>query len=180
LKRLFSILLLLIFLFNTVGYRLAFFYLIKEVDNQLELKAGKIDEHDQHLVMLKIPLNLPYQNDWKDFEPTDGETIINGVSYKYVKRKVSRDTLVLLCLQNPDKTKLEKSSNDYFKKSNGLDSNTPKKADQKQAQEFCFFIVKPQFLNVKTLFHQIFIDKRSIVLSAGYHRFIENPPENNC
>jgi hypothetical protein len=177
LKKLFSILLLLVFLFNTVGYRLAFFYLIKEADSQMELKAEQINEHDKHLVTLKIPINLPYQTDWKDFEPADGETVIKGITYKMVKRKVSRDTLILLCMENSDKTRLEKNSDDYFKKSNGLDSNTSKKTEHKQLQELYFSVSGFSFLTTNQTLYQIFRDKRSMALQNGYHRYIENPPE---
>lgn len=145
----------------------------------MELKAEQISDQDKHLVMLKIPINLPYQTDWKDFEPTDGETVIKGITYKYVKRKVSRDTLILLCLEHQDKTQLEKSSDDYFKKSSGLESNPSKKIENKQVQEF--YITKNTAETGLTgdLIRQIYVDKRSIVLHFGYHQLIENPPEEN-
>ncbi|MGI4750993.1 MAG: hypothetical protein ACRYFB_10180 [Janthinobacterium lividum] len=145
----------------------------------MELKAEQISDQDKHLVILKIPINLPYQTDWKDFEPTDGETVIKGITYKYVKRKVSRDTLILLCLEHQDKTQLEKSSDDYFKKSSGLESNPSKKIENKQAQEFYISKNTAETGLTGALIRQFYVDKRSIVLHFGYHQLIENPPEEN-
>lgn len=146
----------------------------------MELKAEKINSNDKHLVMLKIPFFLPYQTETKDFEPTDGEIIIKGIAYKYVKRKVCRDTLILLCLEHSDKTRLEKSSDDYFKKSSGLENNSTKKIENKQTQEFYIGKINPEIAVSSTVLkHYFYADKRSIALQNGYHRFIENPPEAN-
>jgi len=44
-----------------------------------------------------------------------------------VKRKVLRDTLILLCIDHQEKNQLQKSSADYFKKVNDLASESNKK-----------------------------------------------------
>lgn len=84
------------------GYKLFFAYLEEKATIRLERKidAGQYD--DSQLVEIKIPLNLPYYSDSK-YEACYGETEFNGEYYRYVKRKVSGNTLYLLCLPHTEK-----------------------------------------------------------------------------
>ena len=126
-KKVVSILLLMIFLFNTIGYKAVFVYLEQEAEVRLQAKIKTLDELDKRLITVKIPINLPYQTDWREFESIDGEMTFKGKTYKYVKRKVLRDTLILLCIDHTEKNELQKSRSDYFKKINDLASETNKK-----------------------------------------------------
>ncbi len=88
-------------------------------------------DHEQYdestLVEMRVPLNLPYQNTWADFERFDGEIEIEGVHYKYVKRKVEKGELVVLCIPNEGRTKIESSKADYFRLINDLDQDAQAK-----------------------------------------------------
>jgi hypothetical protein len=127
LKRLLAILFLLLLLFNTVGYRLYFYYAQQMADKALmaSLDEGAYDHKD--LMVIKVPLSLPYQSDWKDFERVDGEIDINGETYRYVKRKVMNGALVLLCLPDHHRTKLENAKDEFFKLVNNMQSQAPAK-----------------------------------------------------
>ena len=129
LKKLAAILLLTIFVFNTIGYRLLIAVVQDKVDAAFEGRLDKGIYNDEDLLTVKIPINLPYQNNWKEFERVDGEINLNGQIYKYVKRKIYNDTMILLCIQHETKTKLEQKANDYFGKMNDLPGNDTKKAD---------------------------------------------------
>lgn len=133
-KKAASVLLLTVFLFNTIGYKAIFFYLEKEADSRIETRIKNLDELDKQLITVKIPINLPYQTDWREFESIDGEMTFKGKTYKYVKRKVLRDTLILLCIDHTEKSQLQKSSADYYKKVNDLASETNKKPVLKQTK----------------------------------------------
>ena len=133
-KKAVSILLLTIFVFNTIGYKALFVFLEQEADARIQAKIQTLDELDKRLITVKIPINLPYQTDWREFESIDGEMIFKGKTYKYVKRKVLRDTLILLCIDHEEKNQLEKSSADYFKKVNDLASEANKKPVLKVAK----------------------------------------------
>ncbi len=76
---------------------------------------------------MRVPLNLPYQNEWTDFERFDGEIEIEGVHYKYVKRKIERGELVVMCIPNETRTKIESSKDDYFRLMNDLDQDAQAK-----------------------------------------------------
>ena len=88
-KRTAAILLLLILSFNWVGYRLLSNYLERYADSQMEASLDNNNYNEKDLVEIRIPLQLPYQTNWTDFQRYDGEVEINGIHYKYVKRKIS-------------------------------------------------------------------------------------------
>ncbi len=87
--------------------------------------------YDQsQLVELKIPMHLPYQTNWTSYQRFDGEIKLNGIIYRYVKRKVSNDTLFLMCIPNSGNMRLETAKNDFFKLTDDLAQNdNSKKTD---------------------------------------------------
>ena len=119
-KRIASILLLGILLFNWVGYRLVSHYLEEQANAKLEAQLDNNNYDESQLIEIKVPLNLPYQPDWKEFERYDGDVEIDGIHYKYVKRKVFNGELILLCLPNKTKMNLQNASNDFFRLVNDL------------------------------------------------------------
>jgi len=108
--------------FNLAGYRWLFSAIEKNATANLEQKisAGKYSE--EQLVEIRIPLNMPYYSD-KDYEEVYGETDFNGEHYQYVKRKVSANTLYLLCLPNKGKTSIVKVKNEFTKAVNDIPGN---------------------------------------------------------
>lgn len=109
---------LTVYLFHLTGYQSFFRYYINQSNQQVELRAEKGRYADAELETIKIKLNLPYLSDWTDYERCDGDVEINGSHYNCVKRKVSQDTLYLLCLPNEIKTQLYKTRMDYAAKAN--------------------------------------------------------------
>ena len=118
-----AILLLMLIAFNTIGYKLWFNYAMQQADFSLEASLDKNNFNQQDLFTLKIPLNLPYQNVTSSFERIDGEIMVNGKNYKFVRRMVQNDTLYLQCISHAEKNTLEKKSNDYFGTVNDLSGN---------------------------------------------------------
>jgi len=176
-KKAVSLLLLAIFLFNSIGYKVLFVYLEHEADTRIQAKIQTLDEFDQRLITVKIPINLPYQTDWREFESIDGEMTFKGKTYKYVKRKVLRDTLILLCIDHQEKNELQKSSADYFKKVNDLASETNKKPVLKIAKTDYFqesanlALAVPPIMMLK----QVGIDYASQIAN-GYPTKVKMPP----
>jgi hypothetical protein len=123
LKKLFAIALLSIYLFNLAGYTLLFELIEYRSDQKLIAYIDKAGFSDQNLLEIKVPLQLPYTTDWKDYERYDGEIEIGGAHYNYVKRKLSRDTLYLLCLPNEGKTQIHIVKDEYAKKVNDIPSD---------------------------------------------------------
>ncbi|OQP67880.1 hypothetical protein [Niastella populi] len=119
-KRAAAILLLIIFLFNWFGYRLLSDYMQHRADTQLESQLDQHQYNEASLIEIRVPLNMPYQNISSGFERYDGEIEYKGIHYKYVKRKVANGELVLLCLPNETRMKLQNAREEFFKLVNDL------------------------------------------------------------
>lgn len=130
-RKIAAILLLITMVFNWFGYRILSDYLQYRSDRQLEAKLDVEDYDASRLIELKVPVSLPYQSNWDDFERYDGEIVVNGIHYKYVKRKVYNDSLILLCLPNEDKMKIENAKDNFFKLVNDLQTASSKKGGDK-------------------------------------------------
>jgi hypothetical protein len=130
LKKIGSILFLLILIFNFWGYKWALSYLEQKATVRLEQKldAGKYDI--SQLVEVKIPLHLPYYNEQSSYENFYGEVELNGQNYQYVKRKIAGDTLYLLCIQHTEKNNIQTAQSDYFKTVNNLQHDGQQKGNQ--------------------------------------------------
>lgn len=132
-KKITAILFLLLFSFNWFGYRLMFDYFEKEAKAQLEFSLDNNAYDESQLIELKVPVHLPYQGNWTNFQRYDGEINLNGVVYKYVKRKLANDTLYLKCIPDTKKMNLQKAKNDFFSLSNNLaQNNHPEKPASSQ------------------------------------------------
>ncbi len=126
-KKIASILLLGILLFNWCGYRWVINLVQQNADTRLEAKLDRNDYDESQLLEIKVPLNMPYQTDWAGFERCDGEIEVNGLHYKYVKRKVQDGQLVLKCIPNQVKQRLESAKDDLFKINNDLQQDNAAK-----------------------------------------------------
>ena len=106
---------------------MVFYYEQHQSDKRLEDSLDK-DLYDEcDLLTLKVPLSLPYMADNTTFERVDGEINIDGKIYKYVKRKISEGQLVLLCLPDYNKMRLQSEASESFKNVNGEFANSDSK-----------------------------------------------------
>jgi hypothetical protein len=85
-----------------------------------EATLDKETYDEKELITFKMPLSIPYQPSWKEFERVDGEITIDGVIYKYVKRKIEDGQLVLLCLPYYKKMNLVKASTEFGSHGNDM------------------------------------------------------------
>ena len=118
-----SVILLIILLFNMVGYRAWFYYAEKKADAYMEARLNRDQYNENELVSLTVPLNNPYQLEQKSFQRVDGEISFEGKTFKYVKRKVSNGNLILLCIPDTRKMVLKKAKTDFGNVSNDLTGN---------------------------------------------------------
>jgi hypothetical protein len=126
-KRVAAILLLLLFLFNWFGYRLLSDYLQHRADTRLEAQLDHEQYNESSLIEIRVPLNMPYQVATGGFERYDGEIEYNGIHYKYVKRKIENGQLVVLCLPNETKMRLQSARDEFFKLVNDLQRSSQSK-----------------------------------------------------
>lgn len=129
-KRLAAAIFILILLFNLVGYRFIAAYLLHRSDISLQARLDIHSYQESQLIELKVPLQIAYQSNETGYERYDGEISMDGITYKYVKRKLSNDTLYLKCIPDVKKMQLKEAENDYFNNTNDLSS---KKSDHSKS-----------------------------------------------
>lgn len=116
-----------ILFFNWYGYRIVTGILAKDADKQLDLQLDNEQYDESQLIEVRVALNVPYQNEQAAFERHYGKMEVGGKHYTYVKRKIENGFLILKCIPNISKEKIEAAGNDFFKMANGLDENQPDK-----------------------------------------------------
>jgi len=185
LKKIASILLLGILLFNWCGYRWVINLVQQSADAKLEARLDRDDYDESQLIEIKVPVDMPYQSDWAGFERYDGEIEVNGIHYKYVKRKVQDGQLVLKCIPNHDKQRLESAKDDLFKITNDLQQDnsakktgTPVQSPVKNVLGDCDNL---QQLNISALYaaisQQSYNVYQPVLVSQLLHSTPEQPPE---
>ena len=173
---------MIILLFNWVGYRFFSDFLQHRADAQLEARIENNDYRDDQLIEIRIPLNLPYQANWQSFERFDGEIDVRGVHYKYVKRKIYNDSLILLCLPNKAKQNIEKAKSDYFKIVNDIEGRSEKKSEQNNLgfkNIFSEFFINhaPRLIANYDLLHTRYFIEESHLLPKNKKKTPDRPPE---
>jgi len=120
LKKLVSILLLSVFLFNLGGYYAMFWGLRYQANKELQQRLDEFDYTESQAVTIKIPLTLPYQLNREGFERLAGEFEYHGEFYKLVKQKLDNDTLSIVCIKDHKEKQLVSTMIDFAKLSNDL------------------------------------------------------------
>ena len=151
---------------------------------RLEALFDKQDYNDTDLITIKVPLSLPYMASQQNFERIDGEITVDGKILKYVKRKMTDEYLILLCLPNHNKMRLESAKDDFFKYANGLvQNNQSKKSNNTKSDvfknvlsEYCLNSSDdtPAFRNVLQTYR---ITSALSFLPSPYYKLPEQPPE---
>lgn len=116
-----------IMLFNLGGYRWVMNLMEQKADARLEARLDKNEYDEANLLEIKVPLELPYQTDWKDFERCDGAIEFNNVHYKYVKRKIEGGFMILKCIPNETRQELTNARDHFFQLVNDLEQTKPAK-----------------------------------------------------
>lgn len=114
-KKALSILLLGIFLFNLGGYRLAFHFANRQADAQIQSRLDNDIYNENELVVLKMPMSVPYYSGTGGFEYTQGEVTLEGIIYRYVKKRVVNDTLEMYCIPHENKMELMNARDQFAK-----------------------------------------------------------------
>ena len=134
-----SIFFLTILLFNWFGYRLVMDYVQHKADTHFEIKLDNKEYDESVLIEVRVPVTLPYQTDWKEFERVSGEININGMHYKYVERKLEAGEMIYKCIPDTDKAKLLNARENFFKLVNDLQTQPDKKSNNPSPHSYKTF-----------------------------------------
>ncbi|MEO5599502.1 MAG: hypothetical protein ABIR06_01110 [Cyclobacteriaceae bacterium] len=119
-KKVLSILLLAIFLFNVGGYYIVFWGLRVKADQLLTERLDANEYKSNETIEIKIPVRLPYPIQQQEFERIDGKFEHNGEVFKLVKHKLENDTVYIVCIRDHRIEHLESTLTDYVNASNAL------------------------------------------------------------
>ncbi|RFM27153.1 hypothetical protein DXN05_16980 [Deminuibacter soli] len=165
-------------LFNLFGYRLLFICLEQQHKVSLEASLDKNDYNNNDLFEIKIPLNIPYISDQQHFERVDGAITIAGKTYKYVKRKITNGELVLLCLPDAGKQRLDNAQKAFGAHANDLPGakklpGLVKKSFPAVEYEQYFMAAVQQSIAAPA----IFVNTSCAATCCGYTGFCDQPPQ---
>jgi len=100
LKKFIATALLMIYLFNIGGQLMLHQYFVFLSDKLFNEQAAKGRYNVADLTEVKIPVNMPQMTDWQGYENITGQIQFGDISYNYVKMRVTRHTLYLMCIPN--------------------------------------------------------------------------------
>lgn len=114
-KKVLSICLIILILFNTLGFYGLFVGMRYKVKYDLVKRLNKDNYNEKETVTIKVPLAIPYHVDKKTYERVDGEVEHNGEFYRLVKQKLENDTLFIVCIKDNASKRIKKALSDYVK-----------------------------------------------------------------
>lgn len=95
-RRIISILLLGLLLYNMVGYSIV--YLTEERYTISSAGKGFVEQADGSAdIVIKVPVAVPYQNSWDAPEPVQGQIEHEGQFYQMKSQQLINDTLYVHC-----------------------------------------------------------------------------------
>ena len=103
-KKSIAISLLFLHLLSLYGHLALYEFFVYQSDRlfneQISMNKYSLDD----LVSVKVPVSMPTIQDWTDYQCISGQIKFKSNSYNYVKVKMTRDTLYLMCVPNYKKT----------------------------------------------------------------------------
>lgn len=181
-KKFAAILLLGIFSFNIFGYKIVAYLIESRQNARIEKALDKNDYDDASLISIKQKTNLPYYNNSAEFQRIDGEIVINGVYYKYVKCRIYNDSLELLCIPNASKMSIQKSKIEFSKMMADAQQNDAKKKSQSDSKSFHKYISDFEEMQTSNAFNVDYskinlYNKQVVFKSSLFSRSPEQPPD---
>jgi hypothetical protein len=108
-------------LFNVVGYRFVFAMMDNIASAKQDARIDAGDYNEASLIEIKVPLNMPYQQRFTEFERHYGQITVDGIVYTYVKMKVDDNMLILKCIPDANRQQIKNSENNLAKANSSQD-----------------------------------------------------------
>lgn len=107
-------------LFNWFGYRVITGYLKDAAANRLHNRIRHNTYDSSDLFEVRLPMRLAYYAGTRTFALPENEAVIGGTQYHYVKYRIEKGELILLCLRDNEGTRIENARNEFFRLANDL------------------------------------------------------------
>ncbi|HTJ50082.1 MAG TPA: hypothetical protein VL443_11545 [Cyclobacteriaceae bacterium] len=111
-RRFYSVLFLILILFNTIGYYCLFFIDKQKTEHIARIIEGNANEISGNIIF-RIPMDFPNAEIAKNFKPVDGEITYDGETYHLVKQKLYQDTLYVVCIKDTQRKEIREVIHDY-------------------------------------------------------------------
>lgn len=133
-KRGLTIVLLVLFLLNVLGYYGIFMGI--QFVNEKEMRALFDDDNflPEEEITIKVPITIPYATDSREFTRVDGEFEHEGEVYRMVKQRYISDTLHIVCIKDYKSKEIKQALHDYVK--SFTDKPSSEKSSTKTVQNF--------------------------------------------
>ncbi|MDR3715163.1 MAG: hypothetical protein P4L51_20305 [Puia sp.] len=183
-KKTAAILLCTILLFNWAGYRLLLSCWQNRAGRQLEARLDVQQYDESQLVSIKVP--APHLSSYSlsgQFQRTSGQVSINGVWYRYVKKRLYNDSLEYICIPDQASTLLQSAANDLFRQSNDWQAGSAQKKPGSfsgTSNDFSigYYITHDSFhLYGPGAPSSLPSGSHFVLLPAGFFRAAEQPPD---
>lgn len=156
----------------------------QQQSNQLELQLDNKQYDETTLIEIRIPVSLPYQTNWKEFERVDGEVEFNGMYYKFVERKLENGEIIYKCIPNEGKALLVNARENFFKLVNDLQtqqsSNKKSESSNHSYKSFSFDYCQKLFqfkLNGLDADAINYLTHKAEAIRSAFIIFPEQPPQ---
>jgi hypothetical protein len=137
LRKIAAILLCGIFFFNWVGYRFLNDMMEQNATRHLDARLDQQQYNEDQLITIKVPVtHLAYYNNSARYERSSGQIEIDGVPYRYVKRRIYHDSLEMMCIPNQGALQLRQSGKNYFSGVNDLEQQQGAKSPSHTHRSF--------------------------------------------
>lgn len=179
-KKLAAISLLTLLLFNTVGYRFVFTMLDNIASATQDAKIDAGDYNEASLIEIKVPLNMPYQQRFTEFERHYGQITVDGIVYTYVKMKVDDNMLILKCLPDFNRQQIKNSENSLAKANSSQDMEHNGKKHSSAAKVFSADYDDKNHswvLDMQQVFSKAYLSNTSTPLKNAFLSIPHQPPQ---
>lgn len=178
-KKLSAIFLVLLLLFNALGFVGLFMGLRYKTTQDLVKRLDNRDYSDEETVTLKVPMAIPYHIDSEEYDRVDGEIEHQGEFYRLVKQKLVKDTLYIVCIKDVESKRLNQALADYVKTFTDKPSNS-NHHNTNIASTFIKDFLPQTFAVEHTSsgwIQEVSVSSKPVVLLSSFSASIVHPPE---
>ncbi|MCP1383870.1 hypothetical protein [Runella salmonicolor] len=178
-KRLVSILLVSLLVYNMVGYSVVYW-----LGGNVALDAPQNESEmplRQEYITVKVPVSLPYQTNWTAPQPVQGKLQVGNEFYEMVEQIMLNDTLYITCKPDRDARANFFALAEHINKhihDHATDGPQPSKSMANQLlKEYISFQQLHVFYVVEWLSDAAPLQKNTLSLLFRSHCVVSPPPE---
>jgi len=181
-KKLIAALMLIFYLFTLCGPLALHQYLSLKSDKFFTEQTAKGLYNVGELTEVKLPVDMPAITDWKNYENIKGCVQFDNVTYNYVKMKITRTTLYLMCVPDYKTTRMSAQNIIDAKQSKGVP--VPKKQHVPFGKatllgNFNVAFIQFSFSSFEKTLRQLSVQSAPGLVSL-YRDIPRQPPKSSC